>query len=97
MHALAKAIAAAGSADDVRAIRAAFPSAFPMLGDKYPMEVYGIQSNGRLISTPVIQTMRYARFSQTNLYVWWANTQKEFDAVQKMTKGTIPLIWYKMN
>lgn len=92
-HALAKAIAAAGSVDDVRAIRAAFPSAFPMLGDKYPMEIYGIQANGRLVSTPVIQTMKYARFSQTNLYVWWANTQKEFDAVQKMTKGTIPLIW----
>ncbi|MFO7568811.1 MAG: ABC transporter substrate-binding protein [Smithellaceae bacterium] len=95
MHALAKAMVAAGSVSDARAIRAAFASAMPMLGDKYPMEVYGILPNGRLISTPVIQTMKHAKFSQTNLYVWWANTQKEFDAVQKMTKGTIPLIWYK--
>ena len=95
MHALAKAIVAAGSVNDVKAIRASFSSAMPMLGDKYPMEIYGILPNGRFISTPVIQTMKHAKFAQTRLYVWWANTQKEFDAVQKITKGTIPLIWAK--
>jgi branched-chain amino acid transport system substrate-binding protein len=97
MHALAKAIAAAGTVDDVKAIRAAFPKAFPMLGDKYPMEVFGITPGGRLLSTPVVQTMKHGRFTQPHLYVWWAKTQKEFDQIQKLTKGTIPLSWHRMD
>jgi branched-chain amino acid transport system substrate-binding protein len=97
MHALAKAIVAAGTVDDVRAIRAAFPKAFPMLGDKYPMEVFGITQGGRMLSTPVVQTMKHGKFTQPNLYVWWANTQKEFDQVQKITKGSIPFIWHRMD
>ncbi len=97
MHALAKAIAAAGTVDDVRAIRAAFPKVFPMLGDKYPMEIFGITPSGRLLSTPVVQTMKYGKFTQPYLYVWWAKTQKEFDQVQKMTKANIPLSWHRMD
>lgn len=97
MHALAKAIVAAGTVDDVRAIRAAFPKIFPMLGDKYPMEIFGITPGGRLLSTPVVQTMKHGKFTQPNLYVWWANTQKEFDHLQKITKGTIPFSWHRMD
>ena len=97
MHALAQAIVAAGTTTDIKAIRAAFPSVFPMLGDKYPMEVYGILPNGRLLSTPVVQTMRYGKFKAPNLYVWWAKSHKDFEKVQKMTKGSIPLTWFRMD
>lgn len=97
MHVLAKAIASAGTVDDVRAIRAAFPKVFPMLGDKYPMEIYGITPSGRMISTPVAQTMKYGKFTPPHLYVWWAKSKKEFDQVQKITKGSIPLSWFKLD
>ncbi len=97
MHALAKAIVAAGTVNDVKAIRAAFPKAFPMLGDKYPMEIYGILPNGRTISTPVVQTMKHGKFSPPNLFVWWAKNKTEFDQVQRITKGTIPLSWSRMD
>ncbi len=96
MHALAKAIALSGRVDQPASIRAAFSGVFPMLGDKYPMEFYGILPNGLTVSTPVIQTMRHAKFSKTDLYVWWAKTRSEFDMVQRTTKGTLPLTWFRM-
>ena len=83
MHALAQAIAAAGTVDNAMAIRAAFPKVFPMLGDKYPMELWGITPNGTLIYYPVTQTMKHGKFTKPTGYVWWAKTQKEFDAVIK--------------
>ncbi len=32
-----------------------------------------------------------------NTYVWWAKTQKEFDAVKKMTKGATPMVWKRID
>jgi len=97
MHALAQAMVAAGTTTDVKAIRAAFPRVFPMLGDKYPMEAYGITPGGCFLVTPVVQTMKHGKFKQPNLYVWWAKSQKDFDKVQKITKGSIPLTWFRMD
>jgi len=97
MHALARAIVAAGTTTDVRAIRAAFSGVFPLLGDRYPMEVYGILPNGRLLSTPVVQTMKHGKFKAPNLYVWWTRSQKEFEKIQKTTRGSIPLTWFKID
>lgn len=97
MHALARAVAAAGTASDVRAIRQALPRVFPLLGDQFPMEAYGLQPNGRVIAMAVIQTMKHGRFTQPNTYVWWAKTQKEFDAVKKMTKGATPMVWKRID
>ncbi len=96
MHALAKAIVAAGTVDNVSAIRNAFSRIFPMLGDKYPMELWGITPTGILIYYPVTQTMKHGRFSKTTGYIWWTKTQKEFDALTKMTKGSTQLIWYPL-
>ena len=93
MHALAKAIVAANTPDDAIAIRAALPRVFPMLGDQYPLEYFGVTSNGRLISAAAVQTMKHGRFTQPILYAWWPKTQKEFEQVQKTTKMSIPMTW----
>jgi branched-chain amino acid transport system substrate-binding protein len=93
MHALAKAIVAASTTDDAIAIRAALPRVFPMLGDQYPLEYFGVTSNGRLISAAAVQTMKHGRFTQPTLYAWWPKTQKEFEQVQKTTKMSIPMTW----
>ncbi len=97
MFALARAIVASGAASDVRAIRAAFPKAFPMLGDKYPMEIYGITPGGRFIAAAATQEVKHGKFKQPGAYVWWAKTQKEFDQIKKITKSSTPVFWLKMN
>lgn len=96
MHALARAIAASGTPNNAKAIRAAFPAAFPMLGDKYPMEMFGIQSNGTLIFPALVQSMKYGKFTQAKVYIWWAKTQQEYDAIMKITKASFPLLWLPM-
>jgi branched-chain amino acid transport system substrate-binding protein len=96
MHALARAIAAANTADDVRAIRAAFPKAFPMLGNQYPMEIFGITPNGLVLAPSVVQTMKFGKFTQPKVYIWWAKTQKEFDKMKKISYINIPMIWKKI-
>ncbi len=93
MHALARAIAAAGTPDNVRAIRAAFPGVFPMLGDKYPMEMFGISANGRLIFPNVVQTMKHGKFTEPQIFVWWPKNKKEFDQIKKISKCSNPLTW----
>ena len=97
MYALARSINAAGTAGDVRAIRSAFPRAFPMLGDRYPMEIYGITANGRFITAAVAQEVKHGRFKQPAAYVWWATNRKEFDQVIKTTKSSTPVFWLRMN
>ncbi len=94
MHALAKAIVIAGTATDVRAIRAAFPKVFPMLGDKYPYEFFGLTPDARIISVATIQTVKYGKFSQPQLYVWWVKSKKEFEQVKKISKSPVPLLLF---
>ena len=96
-HALAQAIVAAGTVDNPAAIRAAFPRIFPLMGDKYPMEIYGITPNGVLIYFPVTQTMKHGRFTKATGYIWWTKTKKEFEAITKMTKGGAELVWFPIN
>jgi branched-chain amino acid transport system substrate-binding protein len=95
MFYLAKAIQAANTVDDVYAIRAAFPKAFPQLGDKFPVEDHGISSSGRVYLMVGVQSIRNGKFTQPDFYVWWAKTQAEFDKAQKVTKFTVPLKWFK--
>lgn len=97
MHALALAITAAGTADDVYAIRAAFPRVFPMLGDRYPMEFHGLTPNGRMLCMAVIQSMKHGRFTQAYQYIWWTNNKAETDKIRKVTKGDTPIVVFKVN
>jgi len=99
MHALAKAIVAAGTVDDIYKIRAGFDKALavaPMLGDKYPNEVFGITKAGRLWIAASVQTITNGKSDVSSLHVWWPKTQAEFDKVKSVTLAKQnPIIWYK--
>jgi branched-chain amino acid transport system substrate-binding protein len=98
VYALAKAIVAAGTVDDVYKIRAAFPKALsvPLLGDKFPNEIFGITPTGRMHILASVQTITGGKSDPSVLYCWWPNTQKEFKAIKK--KSTVkknPIYWLK--
>ena len=95
IYALAKAIQAANTVDDVYAIRAAFPKAFPLLSDKFATETHGISPSGRMYATVGVQSIKNGKFTQPDLYVWWTKTPADFDKVRKVTKYQIPLKWFK--
>ncbi|NLN39849.1 MAG: ABC transporter substrate-binding protein [Smithella sp.] len=99
MHALAKAIVAAGTVDDIYKIRAGFDKALavaPMLGDKYPNEVFGITKAGRLWIAASVQTITNGKSDVSSLHVWWPKTQAEFDnVVKRSTTKKNPFFWYK--
>jgi branched-chain amino acid transport system substrate-binding protein len=97
MYALAKAIYIAGTVNDVTAIRESFSRVYPMLGDKYPMEVYGISTSGRVLISAFTQEMKHGRFTRPRVYVWWVKTQEEFERIKKMTHGNIPMTWYRID
>jgi len=98
MHALAKAIVAAGTVDDVYKIRAAFPKALdpPMLGDKYPNAAYGVTDAGRMLIMSSVQTVTKGKSDPSVLYAWWPKTQKEFDKLVVQAAvggGKNPVYW----
>lgn len=86
MYVLSKAIVAAGSADDVYKIRAAFPKALPVLADKFPMETKGISEDGRFYIYSSTQTITDGKFDDPIVYAWWPKTQEEFDQVAKTSQ-----------
>lgn len=97
MHALARAISASGSATDVYKIRAAFPKVFPMLADRYPNEVMGIDEAGGLLIFASVQTITAGKSDPSVLYAWWPKKQKEFDHLKKITKvdKSVPILWLR--
>jgi branched-chain amino acid transport system substrate-binding protein len=95
MIALSRAITVAGTVDNVRAIRAAFPKALPILGDRLPTEIFGINDNGRLQISGSIQMVKGGKFQPPLQYYWWPKTQKEFDAVKRISKTKEKLNWIK--
>lgn len=98
MHALANAIVAAGTVTDVYKIRNAFSKALaiPMLGNKYPNEVFGIESGGRLQVGGSIQAITDGKSESPAVLVWWAKTQKEFETVRKTSAfKSSKYVWIK--
>ncbi len=93
--ALSRAIVAAGTVDDVRAIRAAFPKALPIMGDRLPTEIFGINDNGRMQISGSVQMVKGGRFQPPAQYYWWPKTQKEWNDVKKLTKSREKLNWIK--
>ena len=86
-YALAKAIEVAGTPSDVRAIRAAFPKALPILGDKIPTEIFGINPNGRLLINGSVQTIEDGKLTPPNQYFWWIKSDKEWENIKKISKS----------
>jgi branched-chain amino acid transport system substrate-binding protein len=99
-HALARAIVAAQSVDDVYKIRAAFAKALdpPMLGDRFPTTTFGIADTGRLHILASVQTITNGKSDPSSLYAYWPVTKKEFDKVMKLGEtggGQTPVLWLK--
>jgi len=93
MHCLAKAIKAAQTADDVFAIRAAFPKAYPHMADKYPTEVWGLTSNGRQLSAPTFVALKNGVMEPAYGVYWWPKDKKEFDYLLKASKYPLKFKW----
>ncbi len=80
MYGLSRAMVAAGTVEDPIAIRAAFPKAFPLLGDKFPVEYWGITPGGRMEIAGSVQTIDQAgKYGPVKLVVYWFKTEKEFN------------------
>jgi branched-chain amino acid transport system substrate-binding protein len=95
MYALAKAMEAAGTVSDVYAIRAAFPKAFPLLGDKFPTEMFGISEAGRIHLAASVQTVKDGKYDKNDMYVWWVKSEKEVEQIKKIGKTNVPLKFMK--
>ena len=79
MYGLSRAMVAAGTVEDPIAIRAAFPKAFPLLGDKFPVEYWGITPGGRMEIAGSVQTIDQAgKYGPVKMQVYWFKTEKEF-------------------
>jgi len=86
MHSLAVAIKAAQTTDDIFALRAALPKAYPTTADKYPIEVWGISEYGRHLIAPTFVTLKNGVMDPGYGVYWWLKDKKEFDYVQKASK-----------
>jgi len=95
MIALAKVITVAGTASDVRAIRAAFPKALPILGDKIPTEIFGINDNGRLLINGSVAMIKNGKVQPSQQYFWWIKNQKEWNAIKKVSKSRANMNWFR--
>jgi branched-chain amino acid transport system substrate-binding protein len=92
---LAKSISVAGTVDDVRAIRAAFPRALPILGDRIPTEFFGINDNGRLQMNGSVTIIKNGKVQAPDQYFWWPKNQSEWDAIKKLSKSRANMKWFK--
>jgi branched-chain amino acid transport system substrate-binding protein len=98
MSALSKAIAAAGTVEDAVAIRAAFPKAFPLLGDKYASEWLGITPGGRMYCPGSIQTIdKDGKYGKVKLALWPYKTEAEFKQAiaQAQVNAEVEWIFFK--
>lgn len=88
MHALSKAMVAAGTVEDPNAIRAAFPKAFPLSGDKFPSEYYGISDKGRMYCMASVQMIKDGKYTPAALYSYWQKDEEEFNKFKSTVKIT---------
>lgn len=99
MHALALAMQKAGTIDDVKAIRAAFPQVMPMTGDKYAAECWAIDEGGRLGIAATIASVKDGKYTTPQMYLHWPKTQDEFDktkeAILKNATAPVEVYWEK--
>lgn len=97
MHALSRAVVAAGTVDNIYAIRNAYPKAFPLLADKYPSEAFGIGANGRMFVSAGSQTVKDGKFTPPVIYAWWVKNQKEYEQVKKASKVSQYYKWLQFD
>lgn len=96
MIALSRAISAAGTVNDVWAIRAAFAKALPILGDKIPTEIFGIMDNGLLLINGSVAEVSGGKVQPSIQYFWWQKNEAEWNAIKKVSKSTADKRWFKV-
>ncbi len=83
MYALSRAMVAAGSVSDVYKIRAAFPKAFPLPGNKFPTEWVGITEHGRMFCPGSMQMIDASgKYGPVDLLSWWCKNEQEFNKLK---------------
>lgn len=95
--AIARAIEAAGTVDDIRAIRKAFPKAYPLLSDEVPAEVHGLTADGRQQMLASVQSIANGKLSPPILYAWWPKSKEEFLKVKETTLFSGDLQWLQVS
>jgi len=90
MHIVAKAMVVAGSVEDPYAIRAAVSKALPILGDKYPNELFSVEENGVMNAAGVIQSVENGKFSKVDYTFAFPKTKADFEKFRKMSKTREP-------
>ncbi len=98
MNALSKAMIAAGSVSDVYKIRAAFPKAFPLPGNKFPSEWVGITEHGRMYCPGSLQMIDASgKYRPADLLAWWCKNEQEFNKLKTdyPPLGNSKWIYYK--
>lgn len=90
MHVIAEAMAIAGSVSDPYAIRKAVGKALPVLGDKYPSELFGIEENGVMNSPGIVQAVEDGKFQKVHYTLAFPKTKQEFEKYKKMSKTREP-------
>lgn len=95
--ALAKAMEAAGSVDDVYAIVGAFDQVFPLLAADYPYEYQGISDGGRLMGLGSVCIVKNGEYGPGASILWWPQSEEEFaEWVEKTTVNPdVDSIWIK--
>ncbi len=85
MKMIAAAMEAAGSVEDIQAIKAGFSKILPMDPKVNLMPYFGIQDS-RLIIAGSVQKVENGQYTQPMATVWWTKTKADFEkAVSKMT------------
>jgi len=90
MHVIAEAMVIAGSVSDPYAIRGAVGKALPILGDKYPSELFNIAENGVMNSPGIIQSVEHGKFQKVYYTLSFPKTKAEFEKYKKMSKTREP-------
>ena len=90
MHVIAKAMVLSGSVSDPYSIRAAVSKALPILGDKYPNELFNVDDNGVMNAAGVIQTVEKGKFSKVDYTFAFPKSKAEFEKYRKMSRTREP-------
>ena len=91
---IAEAMKAAGTVEDIKAIKAAIGKVLPQSGDKVPTPFQGILTQKLLVegSVGVIADGKYQKNYQ---YVWWAKDEKAFNKIKEkmVTSPNFEIRW----
>lgn len=94
MHALARAMVAAGTVSDPIAIRASFSKAFPLRGNKFPVEYFGVSPGGRMEALGAVQTIDdRGKYSSVRAIAWWLKDEDAFNELKTQAQFTGHVDW----